>query len=134
MEHIKSKRPFVKICAYCQGINKPQMSNFSTGIDSKVKDEMKQVDAHVKSKSDELTFSHGICEPHLIQTLQEIPGMTKERINSMVSKLTDSAPCLLNNDQLRHSYMRGIFTPEQVKQVQQSNQHLTERFKKLAGI
>ena len=87
-------------------------------------------------KSKEFSFSHGACNPHLYLTYQSIPGITPERLSSIKEKLkhNDPIPCLLQDEKLRHVYMRGLFTKEQIQQTQQSNEQLTERFKKLAGI
>lgn len=133
-------KPIVRICSYCQQINNPDMVVFAKGIDPKIKDEMKSVDKKVKENRDKFTFTHTVCVPHLTQNLERIPGMTKERIRSMVEKSEQGnpVPCLLVNEPLRHAYMRGLFTQEQIQQAVQSqkqdNQNLTERFKILAGI
>lgn len=133
-------KPFVSICSYCENINDPRMAEFANGIDPKVKDEMKVVNEKVKENKDKFTFSHGTCQQHLVQNLQKISGMTKERIASMIEKSNQGnpIPCLLTNEPFRHAFMKGLFTPELIKQAtqstQQSNQKLTERFKKLAGI
>jgi hypothetical protein len=116
------------------------MASFAQGIDQKVKDELKDVDAQVKANSDKISFSHGTCPEHLEMTLRTIPGMTPERIKSMVdkSKSGNPIPCLITNTELRHAYMRGLFTQEQMKKAvqgqQQAQQSLKEHFQKLAGI
>jgi DNA-binding transcriptional MerR regulator len=133
-------KPIVKICASCQRINMPGMEKFGLEIDQKIKDEMKIVDNQVKSNSKNFSFSHGICQLHLIQQLKLIPGMTKERIKSMVDKSNQGnpVPCLLQDEFLRHNYMKGLFTSEQIQQasqeLQQSNKNLKEHFRTLAGI
>jgi cell division protein ZapA (FtsZ GTPase activity inhibitor) len=133
----------VVVCAYCQKINDENMRAFAQGIDQKVKDEMKVVNAQIqKPESKEYhSFSHGICKDHAIQNIKTIPGMTPERIQSFIDKINQSptsAPCLLKDEALRHAYMKGLFTKEEIQQAQQStqqsNERLTERFKKLAGI
>jgi len=133
----------VPVCAYCQGINNENMKEFAQGIDQKVKDEMKVVDAQIQKpeSKEKHSFTHGTCREHSIQNIKTMPGMTPERLQSFISKLDASSnktPCLLKNEPLRHAFMRGLFTPEEIQQAQQStqqsNQQLTERFKKLAGI
>ncbi len=131
-------RTIISICATCQKINNPGMEEFGKGIDQSVKDEMKDVDAQVKANKDKFSFSHGVCQPHMIQTLKTIPGMTEERIKSMIDKSENSVPCLLTNAPIRHAYMKGLFTPEQIQQAaqaqQQAQQNLKEYFQKMAGI
>ena len=133
----------VAVCAYCQKINDESMRAFAQGIDQKVKDEMKEVNAQIQKpeNKEKHSFSHGTCRDHAIQNIKTIPGMTPERIHSFIEKMNQSpnqTPCLLKDEALRHAYMRGLFTKEEIQQAQQStqqsNQQLTERFKKLAGI
>ncbi len=133
-------KPLVRMCATCQQINKPGMEAFGLGVDQKVKDEMKEVDKKIKENSNNFNFSHGMCNPHYIQTYQQLPNMTPERLESIKEKLkhNNPIPCLLQDESLRHAYMKGLFTPEQISQatqaVKKSNQNLKERFKILAGI
>jgi hypothetical protein len=132
--------PVVRICATCQKINVPGMEHASLGIDQKIKDEMDVVNKKIIEKSKEFCFSHGACNPHLYLMYQSIPGMTPERLESVKEKLKHNTPipCLLQNEPLRHAFMKGLFTKEEIQKAQQStqqsNQQLTERFKKLAGI
>lgn len=64
-----------------------------------------------------------------------------KKIKSIIdnSKLNGGiVPDLIENNELRHSYSKGLFTPELIQQAKQSQQNdndkITERFKKLAGI
>ena len=133
----------VPVCAYCQKINDENMRAFAQGIDQKVKDEMKVVNAQIQKpeNKEKHSFSHGTCQDHAIQNMKTIPGMTPERLDSFIQKMKQSpnqTPCLLKDEALRHAFMKGLFTKEEIQQAhqstQQSNQQLTERFKKLAGI
>jgi len=119
------------------------MREFAQGIDQKVKDEMKVVNAQIQKpeSKEHHSFSHGTCLDHAIQNFKTIPGITPERLNAFIEKLKQSSnptPCLLKDDALRHAFMKGLFTKEEIQKAQQStqqsNQQLTERFKKLAGI
>jgi hypothetical protein len=132
-------KPIVQICAYCQQINAPNMVEFSHGIDQKVKDEMKIVDAQIQKPENKqkYSFTHGTCKPHHIQNIQSIPNITPEKAKIFIDKINaspDTTPCLIQNDALRHAFMKGLFTIEDMQRVKQSNQQITERFKKLAGI
>ncbi len=130
-------KPMVRICAACQNAGEPGNEKFAPGADQSVKDELQQVNKQVKSHIKDFEFSHGACEFHLLQNYASIDGMTPERMASIKTKLVNNPnklPCLITDKALRHAYMRGIFTNEQMSQVTKSNEHLTERFKKLAGI
>ena len=134
-------KPIVRVCTTCQKINSTEMESFSLGINQKVKNEMDVVDKKIKENSLKFSFSHGMCNLHLYQTFQTIPNITPERLESIKEKLkrnTDPVPCLLQNEPLRYAFMKGLFTKEMIQQelqsTQQSNQHITERFKMLAGI
>jgi len=134
-------KPIVRICAHCQQINVERMKRFAMGISQKIKDEMKVVDEKVNENREKYSFTHTMCVPHGIQQYQSIPGMTKERINSLIDKYKSNntpAPCLIEDtpeaEKLRQSYMMGLFTDEEVQSQQQSNHQLVERFKTLAGI
>jgi len=135
------ENPIIRICASCQVAGEPGKEKLALNADQTVKDELKVVNQQVKSHSKQFTFSHGLCGPHLLQSYSEISGITPERMASIKTKIEnnpDTIPCLITNKELRHGYMKGLFTPEMIKQAahstQQSNQQLTERFKKLAGI
>jgi len=141
MEIEQKTKPFVRICAACQKAGEPGNEIFAFNIPQSVKDELHQVNQQVKEHSKDFEFSHGSCNLHSIQSYSQITGMTPERLASIREKLAnnpDAIKCLLTDENLRHGYMRGLFTPELIKQAadstQQSNQQLTERFKKLAGI
>ena len=117
------------------------MKDFAFNTDQKTKDELKVVNQQVKAHSKDFSFSHGACGLHLLQSYSEIPGITPERMESIKTKIknnTDSLPCLITDKALRHGYMKGLFTPEMIKQAaqsqQQSNHQLVERFKTLSGI
>jgi hypothetical protein len=130
-------KPIVNICSYCQKINQPNMVSYAKDIDQTIKNEMKVVDEQVIANQDKYSFTHGICRPHTIQTLRAIPYMTTERLKSMMDKKSqnpNTPPCLLQDEPLRHAYMKGLFTKEDIETVNQSNQQITERFKTLAGI
>ena len=133
--------PIVMVCSYCQKINDANMQRFAQDIDQEVKNEMKVVDEKIKENKNNFQFSHGICREHTIQNLKTIPGMTPERIQSFINKAGQNPnipQCLLKDTPLRHAFMKGLFTKEQLQQAHQSthqsNLQLTERFKKLAGI
>ena len=131
--------PIVNVCAYCQQINASNMVQFASGVEQKVKDEMKIVDSQIRANTDKFSFSHGICIPHAIQMYSDA-GYSKDELEKMASEMkhkNTSVPCLLENEPIRRAYMNGIFTVEQMKQTQQpeeQNKRLTERFKTLAGI
>ncbi len=140
-EQNNQEKPFVRICAACQNAGEPGYEALAFGIDQSVKDELQQVNKQIKAHSNQFEFSHGSCEIHTLQSYSKIEGMTPERMASVKEKLSknpDKIQCLLTDKALRHGYMRGLFTPEQIKQAahatQQSNEQLTERFRKLAGI
>jgi len=134
-------KPMVGVCGSCQYAGKPGYESLSLGVDQKVLDEMKVVDEQIKKHMKDYGFTHGNCKEHYMQIAMQIPGMTPERLALTQSKVknANSMPaCLLKDDALRHAFMRGLFTKDEIdkaaQQVQQSNQNLTERFKTLAGI
>lgn len=133
-------KPMVTICSWCQKINDPQFTQFGAGVDTKVKEELKIVDQQVKANGDKFTFSHGVCVPHAIQSYKEIPGMTKDRLKTIVDKMAQGnpPPNLVENEPLRHAYMKGLFTPELIQQATKEKHALQlefrQRFKKLAGL
>jgi hypothetical protein len=103
---------------------------------------MKVVDAQVKANKDNFVFSHGTCLPHIVQTYRGMK-IPEERIKLMVDKAKgDAPPCLVANtpesQALRHAYMKGLFTKEQMEQAVEkqkgANDSITERFQVLAGI
>lgn len=134
-------KPIVRICASCQNAGEAGNERLAFNTDQKTKDELKVVNQQVKAHSKDFSFSHGACGLHLLQSYSEIPGITPERMESIKTKIknnTDSLPCLITDKALRHGYMKGLFTPEMIKQAaqsqQQSNHQLVERFKTLSGI
>jgi len=135
-------KPEVRICSWCQNINKPQFAPYAVDVDQTVKDEMKEVDRQVREHDKDFIFSHGICLLHLVQMYKKLPKMTDEKLKLAIyqSKTQKSGPipCLLTNEPLRHAYMRGLFTPESIRQAanmqQEAITEFTESLKKLAGI
>jgi hypothetical protein len=135
-------KPMVRICSWCQGINNDGMKNFASTIPENVREEMKVVDAQVKANQGNFVFSHGTCLPHVVQSFREMK-IPEERIKLMVDKVKgDAPPCLVADTQesqaLRHAYMKGFFTKEQMEQAVEkqkgANDNITERFQVLAGI
>lgn len=134
-------KPMVKICGACQYAGKPGYEKMGLGADEKVVSELKVVDEQIRKHQKDYGFTHGTCAPHYMQSVKQMPGITPEKLASIEAKLKTNpnmAPCLLTDEPLRHAYMRGLFTKEEIQQaaqqVQQSNHALTERFKRLAGI
>jgi hypothetical protein len=134
-------RPRVRICSWCQRINYPDFAKYNVGVDPKVKVEIGVVDKQVRANLDNFNFTGGICMLHLTQMYQNMPG--KEEQLTLALKQAElqeggPVPCLLTDTELRHAYMRGLFTPKLRKQALKSQQqakiNLTERLKKLAGI
>ena len=134
-------KPTVRVCSWCQRINHSEFAKYNIGIDPKVKVEMDVVDKQIEANRDTFHFTNGICMLHLTQMYQNIPG--KETQLQVALKKAESqgggpVPCLLTDTELRHAYMRGLFTPKMIKQASQAQQqakiNLTERLKKLAGI
>jgi hypothetical protein len=152
MENIQQNyegKPMVRLCAYCENINAPNMAKFAVGVDPQVKKELATVHEKVQetSKEGKIAFSHGSCLLHTIQNYEQFPGITKEKLEQIAAEIKEkntAAPDLIHNDTLRHAYMRGLFTVEQMKQAQQQLQQqqanknqqnrLSERLKSLAGI
>ena len=120
------------------------MANYAANVDPQIKKEMEEVNRQVEeaSKEKKVIFSHGMCIPHMIQTYLDMGYDTAEieKTAEDAKKRGNIVPCLLQNAPLRHAYMRGLFTVEQMKQAQQQMQQdqqkssLSERFRKLAGI
>lgn len=135
-----AEKPMVRICSWCQKINDPQYAEQAAGLDTKVKEEMKEVDRKVKESENNFTFSHGICLPHTIQVYKAMPGMTEDRIKMVIQKAEQGnpPPCLITNEPLRHAFMKGLFTPEMIQQATKEKHRLQlemrQRFKKLAGV
>ncbi len=133
------EKPSVNICSWCQNINSSENIKFSTDVDQKVKDELKVVNQQVKNHTNDIRFTHGICIPHAIQMYKDY-GFTDDKIKPIIKKIQTQNPpsCLVIDEKTRQEYMKGFFTPEMVKQAQQSqqaqNNQLIERFKKLSGI
>ena len=137
-------RPVARICSWCQRINdnNPHMKKLAEIIPQNIKDEMAIVNQQIKANNEVVHFTHGICVPHYVQKLMEIPGMNDIQLKNAVDKIRNSnpppPPSIINNAELRHQYMRGLFTKEQMQQAfqaqQAAQQKLTERFQKLAGI
>ena len=135
------RRPRVRICSWCQRINYPDFAKYNVGIDQKVKVEMDMVDKQIRANLDNFNFTGGICMLHLTQMYQNMPGkedQLKLALKQAELQKGGPVPCLLTNTELRHAYMRGLFTPKMIKQASQAQQqakiNLTERLKKLAGI
>ena len=134
-------KPRVKICSWCQRINYPDFDKYNVGIDPKVKVEMGVVDKQVRANLDNFNFTGGICILHLTQMHQDLPN-GQEKLKAILRKTElqggGTVPCLLTDTELRHAYMRGLFTPKMIKKFLKSQQqariNLTERLKKLAGI
>ena len=132
----------VRICSWCQHINdnNEHMKKLAEVIPQNVRDELSIVNQQIIANKGIVHFTHGVCVPHYLQQLEEIPGLNDIQIKNMVDKAQngDPPPCLINNAQLRHQYMQGLFTKEQIQQAfqtqQAAQQKLTERFQKLAGI
>ena len=137
-------KQMIRMCSWCQRINKPNMVEQSLSIPAKIKEEMKVVDEQVKVHKDNFAFTHGVCIPHAIQAYKDAPGMTEDRLKIIVDKVgkSDPPPCLVEDtpemEALRHAYMRGLFTKELMQQALQqkqgANDKITERFQVLSGI
>jgi hypothetical protein len=133
-----SKLPMVKVCTICLHVNTQEWGKLSPGVTNEVKKEIedvvKVIDAERRAKKS-VAFGDGYCNYHT-KAIYISHG-----INPDEAKPSD-IPCLVENTPqaaaLRHGYMKGLFTPEQIKQAaqvqQQDNKNLTERFKKLVGI
>lgn len=135
-------KPMVRICSWCQKINNEGMEAYAATVPDKIKQEMKVVSAQVKINQENFTFTHGTCIPHVVQSYREMK-IPEERIKLMVDKFKDDAPpCLVEDtpesQALRHAYMKGLFTKEQIEQAFEKqkgeNDKITERFQVLAGI
>ena len=133
-----SKLPMVRVCIICLNVNNGEWAKMSPGVTPHVKEEMaiikERVDMERKSKQ-HVAFGDGYCNYHSVAMYKSY-GMDTANLPK------SDIPCLVENtteaENLRKNYMNGIFTEDMAKQasqqVQQSNQQLTERFKKLAGI
>jgi hypothetical protein len=145
METIDTKQ-LVSICPYCEKINDPAMQQFAKDVDDTTKKELAVVHQQVEANKAKYRFSHGICPLHFEQYLLGT-GMNPERVKLLAQKKeqeatadspTGSSKDLIHDNALRHAYMRGLFTPEEIKaaaqKVQQSNHALVERFQALSGI
>ena len=111
--------PFVSICANCQKENPA-------------------VDSAVKSHSKDIKFSHGICKRHALEMLKQM-DMRDDKISEFMKKLEGNGPPdLKENPELVKAYSKGLFTPEQIQQANQTqqteNNKLVERLQSLAGI
>ena len=132
-------KPIVQICSWCQKINSPENAQYANSIDHKIRDELKVVDQQIKANTDKFSFTHGACIPHLIQSYKAI-GMTDDQLKPIIKKTEMRNPpeCLITNEAVRHAFMKGLFTPELVKQqndaLQQSNNQIKERFQVLSGL
>jgi hypothetical protein len=129
------RKPTVRVCSWCQRINSPELSG---NVDQQIKDEMKVVDSQIKANHDNFHFTHGICLLHLTQMYKDMPEKLGPVLRKAELEKGGPVPCLLTDTNLRHAYMRGLFTPRLMKQAlknqQQAKTELTERLKKLAGI
>lgn len=137
-------KEMVVICAWCQQINDKGMEKFAETVPDEIKKEMQVVSDQVKANHEKYTFSHGTCLPHLIQMYRDMPNMTQEKLDGIIQKFKGQTPpvCLVCDTEqskaLRHAYMKGLFTVEDMKNALQAQkdqeQKLTERFQVLAGI
>ena len=116
MDTTTKELPSIKICGFCQK-------------------EFTEVDDAVKAHHNDMRFNHGSCVRHATKWLR---GLKKDDtfIKAYIeSKKTSLVPDLKENPNLVKAYSKGLFTPEQMQQAQQTENHqITERFKKLAGI
>lgn len=133
-------KPIVQICAACQMINRPENAKFAVGVDEKIKKELEVVDEQVNKHRNDFNFTHTMCLHHMEQAYTS-PHIPTEKTKAFIDKLRQrggNCPNLMEDDALRHAYMRGLFTPELVQQTAQAQQNqntqLVERFKKLSGI
>ena len=137
-ETLSKLKPMVRICAWCTSINREGYEIYDMGVDKKVKDEIAIVDHQIKIHRHDFAFTHGTCIPHLKIAYRTMPDLLDNALRQAQSQEGGSIPCLLQDEALRHAYMRGLFTPELVQQYlqsqQQSKKELTEHLKKLAGI
>lgn len=117
----------ISICGLCQ-LEYPK-------VDAQVKESEEQY-----SDYGEIIFSHGYCLRHYEEILKK-SGQSDEQIKIAIQNAKNKGyglPDLKERPDLVNLYSKGIFTQEQLHQVQQSqqqdNQKITERFKTLAGI
>ena len=138
MNESASKKPMVRICAWCTSINKKEHKKYDMGVSRRVKAEINVVNYQVKTHKHNFSFTHGVCIPHIKLAYQSMPELLDNALQQAESQEGGPIPCLLTDDALRHAYMKGLFTPELVQQYAQSQQQakkdLSERLKKLAGI
>lgn len=134
-------KPIVSICSACEWAGEKGYEFAQMGADAQVVDELRKVHQQVQANLKKYTFTHGTCEKHLLQSVNQMQNMTPEKAQTFLqrAKLKGNLPsCLLTDAPLRHAYARGLFTKQEIQQaaqqVQQSNHALTERFKRLAGI
>jgi len=131
-------KPIVKICSLCLQVNNPAWENVSLNASPKIKKEMELVKEKVdqeRKTHEHVLFNDSYCFPHAI-AMYNSNGMDTSTLRK------NDIPCLIQDtpeaENLRQNYMRGIFTQDMATQAnqttQQSNNQLTERFKKLAGI
>ena len=129
--------PRVGICSICLNADQNQWKDLVPSTDQ-VKQEIQIIRQQVnveRQKKQNVAFNDGYCNPHTV-ALYSSYGMDPNQVKK------SNIPCLIENtpeaEKLRQLYMRGIFTEQQIQQIQQaqkqSQQKLTERFQKLAGI
>ena len=135
-------KPMVRMCSWCQGINNKGMEKFASTVPDNIKKELGVVDTQVKANQGNFTFSHGACIPHVVQSFRDM-NLPEERIKLMLDKAKGNAPpCLVcdtpESQALRHAYMKGLFTKEQMEQAiekqKSDNTTITERLQVLSGI
>jgi len=137
-----SKLPQVKICSICLKVNDPEFSQYSPNVSDKIKKEMVDVLNSVqvvrkqgKEGTSSIGFSDGMCLSHA-KAMYAAYGYDTTSIQK------SDVPCLVEDsseaEKLRQSYIQGIFTQEQLQNVQQNQQQVNEslitRFRTLAGI
>lgn len=97
---------YVKICGYCQ---KEQ------NLDAAMRDATQKG----------IRFTHGYCkrhyEDHITKSFRDL-GFSDEQIKAVIDKQKDAYPDLKEKDDLLKMYKQGIWTPQQLHQVQQSQQ------------
>ena len=117
---MNEKKPFITICCYCQ-------QDFPE-VDKAIKYQMTLKDKSIAS------FSHGLCKRHFIEMLREI-GDSEDQIMASMPNIKNSIPDLKERPDLVKSYYDKFHDPElDKKSIQESNNKITNRFKKLAGI
>jgi hypothetical protein len=85
----------------------------------------------------EISFSHGYCVRHYIDVMKQY-GSSEEQIKTSLAKVKNQCPDLKQRPDLVNLWSKGIFTQEQLQNVQQGEQKVNEEFigrlRTLAGI